>query len=375
MGKGTGHAMETSRINVRTRELEPLLRLEDELFRGDPSYIPRSLKARIAPYKPIHPFYRHGEAAHFAVRSGRRVLGRMSAIVDGRLQQRIGWFGLAVVRDDSQVTANLLDAVETFLRGRGVPRMMGPVDLTIWHSCRIQTGGARQPRYVVEPQHPPYFEGHLRGHGLEPMRRFACHEYASFGVEESRATELQQRVRSHGYRIRPLDTASLERDLNLIHRISSSCFADSLGFVPLSRREFHLLYRDMARHVPPDMVQLAETGRGEVVGFAFSLPDLGGPLRHLGRGGPLSKLRAARARRRISAMIFKTLAVLEDHRGHGLASAMAVLAHQAGWRRGYRTTLQGFFDLDNDPSVRASKACLTHGAATSREYAILGREF
>ena len=74
-------------------------------------------------------------------------------------------------------------------------------------------------------------------------------------------------------------------------------------------------------------------------------------------------------------MIFKTLAVLEDHRGHGLASAMAVLAHQAGWRRGYRTTLQGFFDLDNDPSVRASKACLTHGAATSREYAILGREF
>lgn len=366
--------METVRVNVRTRELEPLLRLEDEVFRGDPAYIPRSLKARIAPYKPIHPFYRHGEAAHFAVRAGRRVLGRMSAIVDGRLQQQIGWFGLAVVRDDPEVTANLLDAVQSFLQGRGVPRMMGPVDLTIWHACRIQTGGPCQPRYVVEPQHPPYFARHLRDQGLEPMRRFVCHEYTDFVVDESRASALQQRVRAGGYRIRALDTASLERDLNHIHRISSSCFADSMGFVPLSRREFHLLYRDMARHVPPDMVQLAETERGEVVGFAFSLPDLGGPLRHLGRGGPLSKLRAARARRRITAMIFKTLAVLEGHRGHGLASAMAVLTHRAGWRRGYRTTLQGFFDVDNDPSVRASLSCLNHTPPTSREYAILGRD-
>jgi len=366
--------METVRINVRTRELEPLLRLEDEIYRGDPGYIPRSMDARVAPYKPIHPFYRHGEAAHFAVRDGRRVLGRMSAIRDNRLQQPIGWFGLVVVRDEPRVTANLLAEVASFLQGRGVKQMMGPVDLTIWHACRIQTGGTREPRYVVEPPYPAYLERHLRAQGLRPTRRFVCHEYEGFEVDGARAGALHQRARDAGYRIRPLRPGALERDLNHIHRISSACFTDSMGFVPLSRREFHLLYRDLAKHVPPEMVQLAETERGEVVGFAFSLPDLAGPMRRLGRGGALKRLRALRASRRITSMIFKTLAVLEPHRGHGIASAMAVRTHQEGRKRGYRTTFQGYFDVDNDPSVRASAAGLHVPAPTTREYAILGRD-
>ena len=366
--------METIRIDTRTRDLVPLLRMDDAIGRASPGHIRRSMSARIEPYKPIHPFYRHGEAAHFAVRRGRRFLGRMSAIADGRLEGRIGWFGLVACHDDPRALGHLLDAAAGFLRSRGIRQMMGPVDLTIWHACRIQTAGPREPRYFVEPPYPAYLADHLLGHGLRPTRRFECHEYRGVALDEDLERSLDERVRTAGYRLRALRPASIESELELLRDLAARCFPGSMGFVPLSRREFHLLYGDLAQHVPPQMVCIAESRDGQPVGFALSMPDLSGVLRRLGGRTPVATLRAAWARRRISAMLFKTVAVLPEHRESGLASAMAARTHREGLQLGYTTSFQGFFDVDNEPSVRASARALRHRGARTREYAIVGTD-
>jgi len=361
-------------VTDRPGDLAPLLKLEDALFRGDPEYIPRSLEALQAPYRPDHPFYRHGEAAHFAARQGRQTLGRMSALVDNRLEGRIGWFGLASCRDEARVVDGLLDAVADFLRTRGVRRMRGPVDLTIWHSCRVQTAGPRAPRWFVEPQHLPSFAAHLGTAGLTPARQVVMHDYPSFEVDRDQASTLRARVRDAGYRLRPLDLDHVDREMALMREVANTCFVDSMGFVPLSRREFHSLYRDLSRRVDPAMVQIALAPGGEPAGFALSMPDFTGALRALGRGGPLAKVRALRARMSMDTMFFKTLAVMPDHRGRGLAQALAVATHEAGAARGLRRTVQGFFDEDNTPSIRASRAGLHVTSPQTRRYAILGTE-
>jgi GNAT superfamily N-acetyltransferase len=366
--------VQIERVTDRPGDLVPLLKLDDALFRGDPAYIPRSMDARLDPYRPTHPFYRHGAAAHFAARSGRKVLGRMSGFVDGRLDGRIGWFGLAASRDDPEVTHGLLDAVAEFARSRGVRSMRGPVDLTIWHACRIQTGGPRTPRYFIEPQYPPHLGDHLTGWGLQPARRFVLLDHPSFEVDEAQADALLQRPRAAGYRVRPLDLQHMDQEMARMRTVANRCFAQSMGFVALSRREFHALYRDLSRRVDPAMVQIAEAPDGSPAGFALSLPDFSEALRALGRGGALAKLRALRAKMRIGTLFFKTLAVMPDHRGAGLAPALAVSAHRAGAQRGLTRTVQGFFDEDNAPSIRASEAGLRLASPQTRHYAILGAE-
>ena len=366
--------MRIVRVTDKPRDLTPLLRLDDAIFRRDRLYIPRPLSARMEPYKPTHPFYRHGEAAHFAARSGRRVLGRISAISDMRLGHRIGWFGLMACRDDRRVVGELLEAAAEFLRSRGFQQMMGPVDLTIWHSCRIQTAGPRKPRYFVEPQHPPYLAEHLQAHGLEPTRRFVSLDYPTFEVDEDRASAVQRRVRDAGYRMRPIDPTAVPRELTLLHGVATASFTDSMGYVPLSRREFHGLYRGLASHVEPSMVLIAEDPTGAAVGFALAMPDLTAALRGLGRGGPLSRVRALGAKLGVRRMIVKTLAVHPDHHGKGLASAMSVAVHQAGQARGLHRTLHAFIDESNEPSIRAARACLRCEEPAVREYAILGTD-
>ena len=365
--------MRIVRVTDKPRDLTPMLRVDDVIFRRDRLYIPRSLEARMEPYRPIHPFYRHGEAAHFAAKAGRRVVGRMSAIVDMRLGRQIGWFGLTACRDDARVVGRLLDACADFLLSRGVRRMMGPVDLTIWHACRIQTGGPRKPRYFVESQYPPYLASHLQAHGLRPTRRFVSLDYPRFDLDEAAASAVERRVLDAGYRIRPIDLNAVQRELTLLHSVALEAFADSMGYVPLSRREFHMLYRNLARHVDPRMVLVAEDPTGEAVGFVLAMPDLTDALRKLGRGGPLSRVRALKAKLGVRRMMIKTLAVRPGHQGRGLASAMAVAVHRAGKARGLHRTLHAFFDESNESSIRAARACLNCEEPAVREYAILGK--
>ncbi len=366
--------MRIVRVTDKPRDLTPLLRLDDAIFRRDRLYIPRPLSDRMDPYKPTHPFYRHGEAAHFAARSGRRVLGRISAISDMRLGHRIGWFGLMACRNDRRVVGELLEAAAEFLRSRGFQKMMGPVDLTIWHSCRIQTGGPRKPRYFVEPQYPPYLAEHLMARGLEPTRRFVSLDYPRFEVDDAAAARLDQRVRDQGYRIRPIDPTVVPRELTLFHGVATASFTGSMGYVPLSRREFHGLYRGLAKHVEPSMVLIAEDPAGQAVGFTLAMPDLTAALRGLGRGGPLSRVRALRAKLGVRRMMVKTLAVHPDHQGKGLASAMSSMVHRAGKARGLNRTLHAFFDESNEPSIRAARAGLRCEEPAVREYAILGTD-
>ena len=364
--------METFHCAPTARALAPLLELDERLARGEPAALLPRLPARMAPLLPSHPFGRHGEVITFGVRSGGEVVGRASAVIDRRLAPAVGGFGFLSTVDDATVVGALLDAVTSRLARCGIRRMIGPVEPTIWHGCRIQTGGPRRPRLSVEPGQPAYLERHLRATGLRPVRRFVTHRFAHFAVNADRARSAEERVAREGYRLRGLSPTDLSLELDHIHRIARMAFVDSLGYVPLSRAEFLPLFRPLAALVDPRMVVIGEAPSGEPCAFALSMPDPTAAIRATSRR--LGWLRAPLALRRPRGMIYKTMAVMPGHRGRGLATGMAARAHTAGARLVGGSLFQGFFDEGNRRSIQASMSVLDVGQAEVRRYAILGTD-
>lgn len=355
--------------------LAPLMELDERLARRDREAILPSRAARMAPLLPAHPFRRFGEVIPLAVRAGGRIAGRIAVFIDRRLDGEIGWFGGLAAEDDRAVVRALVDAAAGELGRRGVRRMLGPVDGTIWHASRIQLEGARAPRWSMEPGYPEALIGHLLDAGLEPVRRYVGYFHDRFTVQAGQVAAAGARAADAGYRIRSIEPARMGLEMDVIRRLANTCFVDSLGFVPLSRAEFVGLFGPLARAIDPTMVLLAEDPSGEACGFLLTYPDPTAALRVSTRR--LGWLRAARALQRSGSIVFKTLAVHPDHRRAGLAAALSARALAAGAARaaarGGGALFQGFFDEGNDPSVRASRTALIADEPAVRRYAILGR--
>jgi GNAT superfamily N-acetyltransferase len=92
------------------------------------------------------------------------------------------------------------------------------------------------------------------------------------GQHDPRVQSVARRAAAAGISIRELDRGDAGRDLRGIHALSLSAFSQSFLFSPIGEGEFLAQYTQLLPHVKPELVLIAEQ-RGEVVGFAFGLPD------------------------------------------------------------------------------------------------------
>ena len=85
--------------------------------------------------KDKNPYFQHAEAAYFIARMDGRPVGRISAQVDALAQVHqgpgTGHFGFLDAVDDPLVFDALFEAAETWLRERGMTRVLGPFSLSI----------------------------------------------------------------------------------------------------------------------------------------------------------------------------------------------------------------------------------------------------
>ena len=110
----------TVREHVSGTSIRPFIQAADEVFRGDPAWIPPldfDLKERLSPSK--NPFFKRADVTLFTAWRGGRVVGRCSAQID-REHLRVwndgtGFFGFFDTVDDVEVGRALIDAAARWL--------------------------------------------------------------------------------------------------------------------------------------------------------------------------------------------------------------------------------------------------------------------
>ncbi len=105
------------------RDLREFIGLPYRVHATSPRWVPPlRLERRLFLNKRLNAFFNHGEAQYFLALRGDRVVGRISAHVDHAYntfhETDWGWFGFLELEDDPDALAALLDAAETWLRGR-----------------------------------------------------------------------------------------------------------------------------------------------------------------------------------------------------------------------------------------------------------------
>jgi len=325
-------ALEVRPVRSR-RELRRFVALPRRLHRDEPCWIPplASERRRFLD-RGRNPFFEHAEAEYLLAWRAGRVVGRISAHVDFRLNQLRGsaWglFGFFECEPDAQAARALLAAAEDWLRRRACERMVGPMDFTLNHEAGLLVEGHDRPPQILEPWHPPHYAGLLEGHGLSKAMDLLKWELdvSDRSRIQPAIIELAERLEpEHGIRIRHFRRRDLAAETRRFLDVYNTAWERSWGFVPLTEAEIEDYAHRLRRLLDPNWVMVAENSDGDTVGAALTLPDYNQVLRRVGgRLLPLGWARALVARRRIDAVRVFALGVRPEYQHCGVAAALYV---------------------------------------------------
>lgn len=249
----------------------------------------------------------------------------------------IGWYGA----EDLPAGAALLREARARLAARGAARILGPMDGSTWGRYRLVLpgGGAEpaEPPFLTEPQNPPEYPDHFAAAGFRLAALYESRIVRNLAVPRPGERALAERLGRSGLRVRALDPARPEEELELLFRFSSLAFQGNAYYRPLPFAPFREAGLRLFRVLDPELVRLAFDRDGDLLGFVFAFPD------------PLSAVAG-----RPTRVVLKTIASRPGARCRGLSAFLADQVHALAHAKGYRAVIHALMHSDN-ASLRISR--------------------
>jgi hypothetical protein len=228
---------------------------------------------------------------------GGRVVGRVAGIIDQRHNEFHGekavFFGFFECEDDTSTAGLLLDQVVEWSKDAGATLLRGPISPSTNHECGLLIEGYEFSPRLMMPYNPPYYTGLFDHYGLKKAMDLTAWEVDAldFGTDKLFRVARRQAARKN-IKVRSLNLARFDDELNIIMEIYNSAWEKNWGFVPMDRREFEHMANDFKQIMDPRLILIAEVN-GDPAAFSLNLPDINPALRKTpsGRLTPLNLLR------------------------------------------------------------------------------------
>jgi GNAT superfamily N-acetyltransferase len=334
----------------------------------DPVWVPplRFMQAmQLNPKK--NPWFDHGEAVFFvALRDGKPV-GRISAQVDrahlALRKDQTGFFGFFECIDDQDVANALFAAATTWLKDKGLARILGPFSLNINEECGLLIDGFASPPRMMMGHTQPYYQKLVEAAGLvkaidtyaylTPMDTALPHKQLAW---LNRALERDKRLS-----LRPLNPKKFDEDIATVVRIWNTAWADNWNSLPLTPREVHHMASELRLLLIPELVWFAEVA-GQPAAMCVAFPDLNEIIKDLdGKLLPFNWAKLAwrllNRRSYISGTRVPLMGVMPEYKNKTVGSVLALLTvgavRRESLRLGFPITEMSWV-LETNPQTRHS---------------------
>lgn len=258
------------------------------LYRNDPNFVPQLRREQLKFFDAgRNPAFQAAAARLFLARQGRRVVGRVAAIVNrleteklGHARGRFGWFESV---DDAAVANELLDAARSWLREQGCIEMTGPHGFTDLDPEGLLVDGFEHLPTISGSYNFPYYPAMLEAYG---MRKEV--DYVEFRAAVPDRLPLFERLRKRyggqtDYEMRTCATRKeLLAQVPALWELLEASFAQLYGVVPLTAAQRKFYTDAYFGFLDPDFVKLVFDRDGGMAGFFLAMPSLSEAFRKAG---------------------------------------------------------------------------------------------
>jgi hypothetical protein len=264
--------------------LNDFIRVPHNVYTDDPNWIPPLDFERKEALSAKHPFNLHAEWQGWVAYENDRPVGRITAQIDRlyleRHEPHTGFFGMIEGVDDPALFAALTETAESWLRDKGMTRILGPFNLNVNQEVGLLVEGFETPPYFLMGHARPYYSSHLEACGYQGCQDMLAYLTPS-DYEKPKLFHRQLKRTLREITVRPLDRKNKKAELAALREIFNDAWSENWSYVPFTEEEFDAVGSELMLIVPEDFVMMAEHN-GEPVGFIVLMPNLNEAIRDLG---------------------------------------------------------------------------------------------
>ncbi len=249
-----------------------------DVYRDDPAWIPPlkdEVHGLLSPGK--NPWFEHARAALFLAERGGRVIGRISAQVDGLVLDQMGagtgqWGMFEAL--DGEVAAELIKTAEGWLREQGMTRALGPFSLSIWDEPGLEIEGFSEPPTAMMAHHRPEYQQWIEAAGYSKAKDLITYSLDITNWQDPLIDRLiAAGERNPRIRIRTVDKSRFDEEARLILNLLNDAWSNNWGYVPLTEAEIAYAGKKLKPIIFEELVRIAEVD-SEPVAFMLTIPDI-----------------------------------------------------------------------------------------------------
>ena len=274
------------------RERREFVDLAYRINADDPSWVPPLHMEAVELVTPgKHPFFEQADVQYFLARRDGRTVGRISAHIDHLavamdpvqgMGPGTGNWGMLEAEDEAVAHA-LIARAESWLKDKGMTRVLAPMSMSVWEEPGQLTKGFDHPPTVMMGHQPERYMHYIeRAGGYTPAKLLRTYE---LDITKEFPPLIQRIVQSGEknprIRIRNVDKKKFDAEAALILDILNDAWSDNWGFVPFTQTEIGYAGKKFKPIVREDLIMVAEYD-GEPVAFMMTLPDLNEVLKPMG---------------------------------------------------------------------------------------------
>ncbi len=352
-------------LSRTSRDISRFLNVSYEIYRDDPLWVAPLLMDLKKVFTDANPLFDHAEMQLWVVTDQGRDVGRIAGIIDSHYTKIVkepgAFFGFYECIDDSRASRMLFECAETWARGKGMKRILGPMNPTTNDECGLLIEGFDSSPVFMMTYNPRYYVGLLEQSGYAKSKDLLAFMIDLATIPMDRLLRIGEKVkkRNAGLTFRPLLKKTMKQDLVKVKEVYNSAWQDNWGFVPMSDPEVDFMAERLKPLLMEGLIWLAEAG-SEPVGFLLALPDYNPALKPL-KGKLLtpkllSFLPYFMGWKRPDRTRVLTLGVKEKYRSRGLETVMLIEGLKVGFDAGVKESEASWILEDNVMMCRVIEA-------------------
>jgi hypothetical protein len=261
-------------------ELDAFIRYAWEIYCDDPLWVPPLVPMQRDFLDPDKgPFFEFGQAQYFLARRDGRIVGRISAHINGLYEQHhdkeTGFFGFFECENNRETAHALFDAAADWVRGHGKTKLHGPLSFSIYDEVGLLVEGFDSPPSMMHTHNPPYYEDLVTSWGF--TKTFDWYAYKIFerpGMDRVKLAKMRDSIlKRQNCSIVPIERKDFAKRAPQIKELFNDIWSKNWGHIPLTDRQFEDIFVTLQPLVRPDLESMILDG-DDIVAFAVVSPDM-----------------------------------------------------------------------------------------------------
>lgn len=314
---------------ARTKaELKEFVKFPFTLYKDSPYWVPPIIKDELESFdKDLNPAFKNAEATFFLAYRGKRLVGRIAAIVNwleingqGIKKMRFGWFDFV---DDIEVSRTLLEKVEELGRNHRLDYMEGPVGFSNLDKVGVLIDGFDQLGTMITWYNHPYYQSHYERLGFEPEKEYSESTFLASQADPKFFYKANLLVKKR-YGLREINFEKSSQIMPWVDQmfdLFNESYSKLSSFVMITDEQKAYFKKKYISFINPEYIKFVVDSEDRLVAFAIVMPSFSRALQKArGKLLPTGFLHLLNARRNSKDVIFYLIGIRPEYQNKGVTA-------------------------------------------------------